>query len=211
MIPSSPHRAKAMVVLAVAITVLGGLLGCTSGEEFPATEPSTTTLTTTPTGVRWQPFQGMDLPITDQGPAHVEGPVATGFGRSPAGAALAAIHAVVRMSVATDIQYPQVGHRMLAPGPGRDAWGTARAQRSITTPITSNAPKILGYKVTGYTPDTAHVEIYSVHADNSVTRNTARVIWQRQDWLLHLPETPTTNPVTTVTIPPADMVALVRR
>ncbi|WP_084501247.1 hypothetical protein [Nocardia xishanensis] len=198
------------VITALAFTgpiAAAGLLACTSDDTASWTPtPSSAATVTPPTGLAWRPFQGIELPVADQGPRRTEGPVTGGFVRSPAGAALAAIHAAVRMSIAPDSQWAAVGQQMLAPGPGRDAWATARAQISITTPITAGAPKILGYQVTRYTLDATDVEIYSRHPDNSLTRNTTHVVWQREDWRLRLPDNPTANPVTTVPIAPADMV-----
>ncbi|TLG01719.1 hypothetical protein FEK35_23760 [Nocardia cyriacigeorgica] len=160
-----------------------------------------------PTGLRWASYQGVELPFADQGPARMDGPVVGGFEHSPAGAALAAIHATVRISVAPDSDWAVIGHQMLAPGPGRDAWALARAQISITTPITDGAPKILGYTLAHYSPDTAAIDIYSLHPDNSLTRNHTQLTWQASDWRLHLPDTPTANPVSEATAPPADLIA----
>ncbi|MBF6100565.1 hypothetical protein IU510_21130 [Nocardia cyriacigeorgica] len=177
------------------------LLAC--GTETPAGGGEQTGIVTdihaAPTGLRWQRFQGVDLPVTDQGPHHSDGPVVTGFDRSPAGAAIAAAHASVRVSIATDGQWPQIGARMLAPGAGRDAWAVARAQISITAPITSGAPRLLGYVITRYTPETSEVDLYSRHPDNSVTRHHTTVLWQYDDWRLVLPAlTSTSVPVVAV-------------
>ncbi|MET8778998.1 hypothetical protein ABZV58_28680 [Nocardia sp. NPDC004654] len=207
------HRIGVTAVLAFTGPIAAaGLLACTSDDTTSSTPtPSSAAIATPPTGVVWRPFQGIELPVADQGPHRTEGPVAGGFDRSPAGAALAAIHATVRLSVATDSQWAAVGQQMLAAGRGRDAWATARAQISITTPIAEGAPKILGYQVTRYTLDATDVAVYSLHPDNSVTRNTTQVLWQREDWRLRLPDDPTTSPVTAVPVAPADMVTFTPR
>ncbi|WP_051194500.1 hypothetical protein [Nocardia jiangxiensis] len=152
-------------------------------------------------------FQGITLPIADQGPHHDDGTVAAGFEHSPAGAALAAIQASVRMSVATDIQFPAVGQRMLAPGPGRDAWAVARAQVSITAPA-DTPPLLLGYCVRSYTPARAEIAIYARQPDNSLTCNSETVLWQSRDWKLLLPDQLRTQAITSVPTTPADMVVL---
>ncbi|MGY1960860.1 hypothetical protein [Nocardia gipuzkoensis] len=206
------HRTTSAAALAVAVLLsAAGLLACGSANHSEIGETTSNALAAAPTGVRWQPFQGVDLPVGKEGPRHIEQPAATGFDRSPAGAALAAIHATVRMSIATDSQWPIVGQRMLAPSPGRDAWATARAQISITTPISDRPPKILGYVITRYTLDATDVEVYSIHPDNSLTRNRTSVVWHGDDWRLQLPDNPTTAPVTAVTVPPPDLVALTPR
>ncbi|MGQ4618981.1 hypothetical protein [Nocardia sp. R7R-8] len=206
------HLALRAGVAAAGPILATGLLACGSDEtRDPPPDTGSTATTAAPTGVRWQPFQGVDLPVADEGPHRVDGPVATGFDRAPAGAALAAIQATVRMSIATDGQWPAVGQRMLAPGPGRDAWATARAQISITAPITAGSPKVLGYVITRYSLDATDVDIYSTHPDNSVACNHTTVVWHGDDWRLHLPDTPTTAPVTAVAAAPPDLVALTPR
>ncbi|MGY1898408.1 hypothetical protein [Nocardia gipuzkoensis] len=206
------HRTTSAAALAVAVLLTAaGLLACGSANHSEIGETTSDALAAAPTGLRWQPFQGVDLPVGKEGPRHIDQPAATGFDRSPAGAALAAIHATVRMSIATDSQWPIVGQRMLAPGSGRDAWATARAQISITTPITDRPPKVLGYVITRYTLDATDVEVYSIHPDNSLTRNHTSVVWHGDDWRLQLPDNPTTAPVTAVTVPPPDLVALTPR
>ncbi|WP_433194567.1 hypothetical protein ACQP1G_38340 [Nocardia sp. CA-107356] len=190
---------------------VAGLLACSGQDSNGSAQPSATVTVTAPTGLRWQSFQGVDLPVADQGPERIDGPVASGFDRSPAGAALAAIHSTVRMSIATDSQWPTVGQRMLAEGPGRDSWATARAQVSITAPIASGAPKVAGYVIAQYTLADAAVDIYTIHPDNSITRNNAHVLWQGGDWRLHLPEDATSPPVTTAAVLPTDIVAFTPR
>ncbi|WP_157129507.1 hypothetical protein [Nocardia amamiensis] len=210
--PSHAHRIA--VVAALAFTgpiAAAGLLACGTEKTSESHGMPSTATTAAPTGLRWQPFQGVELPVAEQGPHHIDGPAATGYDRSPAGAALAAIHSTVRMSIATDSQWPMVGQHMLAPGPGRDAWATARAQISITAPITNDAPKVLGYVILRYTLDATDVDIYTIHPDNSVTRNHTHILWHSDDWRLQLPDSPTAASVTAVDVPPADMVALTPR
>lgn len=210
--PSRTRRIAVLTALALTGPIAAGVVACGSDDtRDPAPDHSVTATTIAPTGVRWQPFQGVDLPVAHEGPRHIDEPVATGFDRAPAGAALAAIQATVRMSIATDNQWPAVGQRMLAPGSGRDAWATARAQISITAPITKDPPKVLGYVITRYTLDATDVDIYSIHPDNSVTRNHTTVVWHGDDWRLQLPDNPTTAPVTDVALPPPDVVTLTPR
>ncbi|WP_288049541.1 hypothetical protein [Nocardia sp.] len=119
----------------------------------------------------------------------------------------------MRTSIATDGQWPQIGARMLAPGPARDVWAVARAQISITAPIVDGAPKILGYVLSRYTLDASEVDIYSLHPDNSLTLNHTTVLWQHDDWRLALPDTvsATAPPVAAVAVTPPDLVVLTQR
>lgn len=210
--PSHAHRFSVVALLMFTGPIAAaGLLACGTENTSESNGMPSTATTAAPTGLRWQPFQGADLPVAEQGPHHIEGPVASGFDRSPAGAALAAIHSTVRMSIATDTQWAVVGARMLAPGPARDYWATVRIRISITAPITAGAPKVLGYLIPRYTLDASDVDIYTVNPDNSVTRNSTHVLWQGEDWRLQLPDNATTTPVTAIAVPPADMVALAPR
>ena len=178
-----------------------------AGEDLRT--PATTDITQLiPRELSWRAYRGIDLPVAVQGPRVVDGAIASDFDRSPVGAALAAIHATVRVSVAADGQWASVGQRMIAPGRGRDTWATARAQISITTPATDMVPRILGYLVTAYADTEAQVQTYSTYPDRSITRNTATVIWATDGWRLRLPDTVTESPVTAVDSVPNDMVAL---
>lgn len=200
------HGAVAVMMLAALLTVA---TGC-AGTDTDRTTTTTTAVPLVPSGVSWRSWQGIELPVAVQGPRLIDGAVASDFDRSPAGAALAAIHATVRMSLAPDGQWPHVGQRMLAPGPGRDKWATARAQVSISGPASDSVPSILGYTLTAYTHTAARVEIYSAYADDSVTRNTATVVWAVDGWRLLLPDLVTESPVTAVDSAPADMIPLIR-
>ncbi|MEV6362167.1 hypothetical protein [Nocardia asteroides] len=195
----------------VAVLVLvASAAACTSdGDTDEGRTPgSASAAPMKPSGLSWRTWQGIDLPVAEQGPRQVDGAVASGFDRSPAGAALAAIHTTVRMSVAPDGQWAAVGQRMIAPGPGRDRWATARAQVSITNPATDTAPRILGYSVLAHTDIEARTETYSTYPDRSITRNTSTVVWANGEWRLHLPDTTTESPVTVVDSVPNDFVAL---
>ncbi|WP_280459503.1 hypothetical protein [Nocardia carnea] len=198
--------------IAAFAAIATALLGACGTEDHHTTNPAISTVPETkPIALRWGTFQGVRLPIAQQGPTHLDGAVVGGFERSPVGAALAAIHATVRMSIATDAQWIAVVKNLVAPGPGRDAWTTARAQLSIITPVAEDPPAILGYSITHYTPDTAEVDIYTLNPDNSLNSNTCRVRWQASDWRLELPDNPATTPVRVLTFPPSDMVALAPR
>ncbi|MGY1943951.1 hypothetical protein [Nocardia asiatica] len=209
-----PRWAATAVLASTGLLAAAALLACGTDATEPTRAPAAASDTLTPpTGLRWQPFQGVDLPVTDQGPHRIDGAVAAGFDHSPAGAAVAATQATVRASIATDTQWPQVGAHMLAPGAGRDGWAVARAQISITAPVAEGAPRLLGYIVTRYSPEAADVEIYSLHPDNSVTRNRAAVLWQYEDWRLDLPAPAVAAPpaVTVTTEPPPDLVVFLPR
>ncbi|WP_169816133.1 hypothetical protein [Nocardia miyunensis] len=194
-----------IVLLTMAMITMTA--GCGHGHR-PGSAPVGTDVHAAPTHLRWSQFQGMSVPIADQGPARDNGSVATGYTRTPAGAALGAIQITIRMSLADDTHYPQIG-QLLTAGPGRDAWAIARAQISIPGPIAAGAaPRLLGYRVSTWNPDRVVVAIYTRQTDRSLTANTATVVWTAGDWKLALPDPPDSAPVTAVATTPPDMVAL---
>jgi len=195
------------LVLLATLAAIAMTAGCGGGHR-PGSAPDGIDMHAEPTHLRWSQFQGMAVPAGDQGPASLNGPVATGYARSPAGAALAAIGTTIRMSLADDTHYPQIG-QLLAAGPGRDAWAIARAQISIPGPIAAGtAPQLLGYCITSWTPDRVVVAIYTRQSDHSLTANTATVLWSAGDWKLALPAPPGGGLVTAIAATPPDMVAL---
>ena len=205
--PSTLISTLALSAGLIGSTIL--LTGCSNHSSVPAqgiTPPAN--INYRPAGLKATVFQGISLPVAEQGPRVYSGAVASGFDQSPVGAALAAINATVRISVAPDSEWALIGQRMLAPGPGRDAWAIARSQISITDPITANVPKIAGYRVVTYDPDRADVAIFTIQSDQSITQNTATVLWQDGDWKLLLPGRPQTSPVHTVTVLPSGLIPL---
>ncbi|MFE2997391.1 hypothetical protein ACFXG4_20545 [Nocardia sp. NPDC059246] len=161
-----------------------------------------------PTGLKSVAFQGILLPSANEGPHSQTGAAVGGFDQSPIGAALAAIQATVRISIATDMQWPIVVQQMVAPGPARDEWAVARAQLSITAAISGEAPRIIAYRVAKFANDASDIEIYTRQPDESVTCNTATVIWQAADWRLRLPDQPHPAPVSEVLVVPVEAVRI---
>lgn len=201
------NRLKSATVAAAACVVL--LAGC--GEDpTTTTEAAGPDLGRAPASVSWQTYQGMKLPVgAEDGPKDTSSAAAHGYSQTPQGAALAAINAQVRMSVATDTDWSKVAAVVLATGPGKDHWVLNRAQVSVVGGVDETAPKISGYKVNSYSPDKAEVAVYSTFPDNSVSEAKATVIWFAHDWRLQLPD-PAAKVVTISEVPavPADAVRL---
>ncbi|MEU6559260.1 hypothetical protein [Nocardia nova] len=206
-----PHPRHTSLTALIGLVGISVLTGCTT-PEHPA-GPSRAAappvdIHAAPTDLKTTVFRGITLPVAAQGPRQITGAVATGFARTPAGAALAAIHATVRMSLASDDQWDAVGQRMLAAGPQRQAWAIARAQKQLTTVEGARPPVIVGYRIARYSPGRADTEIYSRQPDASLTCNAATVIWEADDWKLLLPNDSHAAPVTAPTVLPADMISL---
>ncbi|NED59334.1 hypothetical protein G3I15_00180, partial [Streptomyces sp. SID10244] len=139
------------------------------------------------------------------------GSAPTGFDHTGAGAALAAISATIRMSIANDQVWPTVVGTLVAPSATRDKWSIDRVRISITGPVaTDRAPKVEGYTIDAYTPQAATVGIITRQPDQSLTRTTSTVRWSvAGDWLLELPPTDsTTSRVQAIDTAPSDMIDL---
>ncbi|MEV6276439.1 hypothetical protein [Nocardia sp. NPDC051832] len=188
----------------IGLVVLALVAGCGSDQD------AAPDIDAGPTGVRWQGYHGVALPHTDQGPKSTAGGAATGFAQAPAGAAVAAITHTVRMSVAPDNQWAKVIAEEVVPGPARDEWSVNRVQLSITGPAAPEyAPRLLGYKITGYTPQKAATDIYTEYSDGSRAVNHTTVEWFLDDWRLRLPDPgSTTRPIDAITELPDDIVKL---
>ncbi|MFC9895933.1 hypothetical protein ACFVMC_19775 [Nocardia sp. NPDC127579] len=181
--------------------VLGLAFGCGS---------DTSTVDAGPTGVRWTDYHGVALPQTDQGPTSTDDGAATGFASNPPGAAVAAITHTVRLSVAPDNQWAKIIAKEVVPGPARDEWSVNRTQLSITGPAAPEyAPRLLGYKITGYTSQKTAVDIYTEYSDGSKAVNHTAVEWFLDDWRLRLPDPGSTaRPIDAITELPSDIVEL---
>ncbi|MEV2219790.1 hypothetical protein AB0E01_07920 [Nocardia vinacea] len=190
---------------AFGAALLLAAVGCSGGDG-----ESGPNLTAAPTHVRWQPFQGVALPSTDQGPKQISDGAATGFEHSPIGAALAAIVHTVRLSVAADSQWADIVRQEVVPNEARDEWAVSRVQLSITGPAAPEfAPRVLGYKITGYTDAASAVDVYTEYSDNSKAVNHTTVEWFGNDWRLRLPDPDSTaRPIEAVDELPTDIVKL---
>lgn len=194
---SITHAFGAALLLAAA--------GCGGGGDDG--EPN---LAAAPSNVRWQAYQGVALPHSDQGPKKEADGAATGFEQSPPGAAVAALTHTVRLSIAPDNQWSKVVNQELVPGAARDEWAVNRVQLSITGPATAEyAPRLLGYKITGYTDQQSTVDVYTEYSDSSRAVNHTTVQWFNDDWRLLLPDpNSTVRPIDSVDVIPTDIVAL---
>lgn len=202
-------RTATVVTLGTVITL--GVTACGLSDTPPTVVTSAPPdLKQVPADIRWEAWQGVNLPYARQdGPTKMS-EAALGYSHTPQGAALAAIHHTVRISIAPDSAWAKIAAQSLMPGPGKDAWVIARAQISVTQPPSpAVAPRVTAYKITSYTPDRTDLLVYSTYSDNSITSNKSTVIWSSNDWRLQLPD-PALKAVVVESIPaiPADAVQL---
>ncbi|MEA3530744.1 hypothetical protein [Nocardia implantans] len=187
----------------VGAALLFAAVGC--GGDADSVGPD---LSAAPTDVRWQPFQGVPLPHTGQGPRSTADGAATGFEHSPRGAAIAALTHSVRLAVAADTQWAKVAAAEVVPGPAKDEWAINRVQLSITGPAGAEfAPRLLGYKITGYTESRSTVDVYTEYSDRSKAVHHTAVEWFGEDWRLRLPDPDSTDrPIDSIDALPTDIV-----
>ncbi|MFI9511367.1 hypothetical protein [Nocardia sp. NPDC052566] len=199
------RRYRARGSAAVGVALLMAAVGCGGGDDRDRSD-----LSAAPTGVRWQAYQGVSLPHADQGPKQTVDGAATGFERSPVGAALAAIIHQVRLSVAVDGQWGKVAAQEVVPDRAKDEWAVSRLQLSITGPVAPEyAPRLLGYKITAYTDDRSAVDVYTEYSDKSRAVNHTTVEWFGKDWRLRLPDPESTaRHVEAIDVLPTDIVTL---
>ncbi|MCP2287872.1 hypothetical protein [Nocardia amikacinitolerans] len=203
--PSGAGRRGRSAAGVFGVVLLAAAVGCGGADE-----PAGPDLAARPSGLRWQAYQGVALPHTDQGPESLADGAATGFEQSPPGAAVAAITHTVRLSVAADEQWPKVIAAEVVPGPARDEWAVSRVQLSITGPAEPEyAPRLLGYKITDYTEQRTAVDVYTEYSDGSKAVNHTVVEWFAEDWRLRLPDPDSTaRPVEAIDVLPTDIVTL---
>ncbi|KXO95787.1 hypothetical protein AXK56_16375 [Tsukamurella pulmonis] len=202
-----PALAAAAGVLCVAA------IGTAVHLNQASTGPAALDLAAPPTNVRWVTFQGMQIPEANEGPHNASAVAPTGYDRSPAGAALAAINATVRMSVADRDQWPDVSRLNLAPGPGRERFAVNRVQVSMDRPVApGDAERVIGYRVRAFNEAGANVDIFTEAPDTSKLVTFTQVAWtHNQDWgLVVASAADHDNRKVAITTTPADAVLLPR-
>ena len=190
-----------------ALMVAALLGGCATDDQAPGDQQSSA-----PNQLRWIDFNGMAIPQAQQGPHNPDPVHPTGFDRSPAGAALAAVNATVRLSVANDEQWAQIVRLNTAPTAGRDWFIQNRIQVSVTRTVNAGeAERVIGYRVRAFNEFGANVDIYTEAPDSSKLVTYTQVQWLpgNEDWGLVLPAAtdPTSpNRKSTLTQLPADAI-----
>lgn len=146
-------------------------------------------LTAAPTGLQWQQgWGGAALPISaSDGPTRIHDGIATGFARTPRGAALAALDALSRALSAPDGTWQRVMQARYYGDTGQLQDRFARARANTTNPgryVT--VPD--GVRVQpGYRDDFAVVEI-ATRTDGGYAIATWPVAWIDNDWRVRIPE-----------------------
>lgn len=205
-------RSRGLVAAAAVLALLMGLSlvalllhrnGDGSGQAAPAETPAASSptaasstpppilppLTAVPTGVTWELFQGVALPVSrTDGPTAVTGTVHAGFSRTPTGALLAAAQIAAR-SIA-DPSLPglrEIGQRQLVPGPGQTAYlNLVNSFKDNDAPAAGYA-QYAGFRYVTYSPDVAVVSLATRGKTGRLQVGTDTLRWVDSDWKLELP------------------------
>jgi hypothetical protein len=166
----------------------------TDAGDSPAQSPSATlpaadqtVPTSAPKDVSWQLFHTLAVPTSPTaGPTRVQGQVASGFAHTPTGALIAAAQAQGRKAAALDPGWRDVVTRMIAPGPGRDAWIKNREKITVSAePAPGSFAQIAGFQFVSYTPSDAVIQMVGDSAGLLNVVN-LHVTWLEGDWKLVL-------------------------
>lgn len=200
------RRASALLTVLLAALLVSACGGGGSDTAEPTQAPPDPARP--PASVRWESWQGIKLPVgAKDGPAKTTTGAATGYSRTPQGAALAAIQHSVRIATAPDSSWATISRAVLADGPGKNEFVLNRALVKVLRVDAATAPRIAGYKVTAWSDTRAEVTVYTTYPDDSVLASQTAVTWVYKDWQLVVP---TEAAKTNFAIPhvPADAVAL---
>jgi hypothetical protein len=152
----------------------------------PSAPVPTAVPTTAPVGTTWTIYETVALPtLPGAGPAHVDGPIATGYAHTPLGALVAAVNESYRYLLAPDDRWQQAADAMLAPGPGKDAW----VQRRSTFPYGPQGAttggggftQLAGFQFISYTPTDAVIQIVTRTGSGALQVGANHVTWD-SDW-----------------------------
>ena len=137
--------------------------------------------------VDWQLLAGVPLPYSQTaGPLEVDGPVHSGYARSPTGALIAAVQLGTRYLLTPGQGWREVLDRQVLPGLGRDVFARNRADVDVDDPPgTYGQPA--GFRFVAYTPDVASIQLVSrFPSTGNLQVVTVTVHWAGGDWRLRL-------------------------
>jgi hypothetical protein len=156
----------------------------------PATPLPTAVPTTAPAGTAWTIYETVALPtLPGAGPAHVDGPIATGYAHTPLGALLAVANESYRYALADDTTWRTATDAMCAPGPGRDAWVQNRAAHPYGAGGATGGKslaQIAGFQFVSYTASDSVVQLVTRDSSGNLQVGVNHATWDGNDWRLVL-------------------------
>jgi hypothetical protein len=183
-----------VVAVCVLIVVIGRhgspgrspAAGRPAAPAAPAAPLPTAVPTTAPAGTAWTIYETVALPtLPGAGPAHVDGPIATGYAHSPLGALLAVANESYRYALAADGTWRQAADAMLAPGAGYDAWLRVRSGHPYGPGGATGGQslaQIAGFQFVSYTPADAVIQVVTRDSSGNLQVGAAHVTWDGRDW-----------------------------
>jgi hypothetical protein len=199
--------------LAAGLLLIGALVGITFAllvrdpqlrAAAPPEPPATgTRVTTPPPDVTWVPVAGVDVPVSRlHGPRNVTPETASGFSQSEEGAALAAVHILVRTSAAAgpNIYRPTLTRQVVGANVAAmkllldEQYQQLRPEHPVVDgePVTGDA-EVRGYRVARYGPnqDTAAIDIVltspNLRASGQRLKFAVQLLWDHEDWRVVAP------------------------
>jgi hypothetical protein len=152
-----------------------------------AAVPDAAVPTTAPADVTWELFRGVALPTSPtHGPTRIDGPVHSGYARTPTGALLADAQITMRRVISEGDSWRQVTESQVVPGPGRDAYVNLRSRVSDEIP-TEGLTQFVGFRFVTYTPDLAVVSLATRGSSGAIQVATDTLRWVDGDWRLEVP------------------------
>ena len=142
---------------------------------------------TTPAGLTWSLWHGEWEPYSrTAGPSHVDGPVASGYARTPLGALIAAQQIATRHLISPNGGWRAVTLAQVLPSTGRDRFLAARAAVSDDPPVEGLAQPV-AFRYVSWTRDQAVLQaVVRVPGQDGFQVTTSTVFWVDGDWRLQL-------------------------
>jgi len=153
---------------------------------------------TTPAALTWSLWHGAWLPYSrTAGPSHVDGPVASGYARTPLGALIAAQQIAARHLISPNGGWRTVTLAQVLPGTGRDRFLTARAAVSDDPPAEGLA-QLVAFRYVSWTRDQAVLQaVVRVPGRDGFQVTTSTLFWVDGDWRLQLQPDGGESPIAT--------------
>ncbi len=188
-----------VVVAAVAILIYALLREPPETTAAP-NPPAPSTQPAIPADLTWEPIAGVELPVSrTHGPRITGDGLAKGFSDSELGAALAAVHILVRTgsNVGPDIYEPTITQQVTGSNAAAMKVLTDQQYQQLRVaagvedggPLPGGNAEVLGYRIAAFTDDTATVAVIMTAPDIAGQVLTFDVTLQRaaEDWQVVAP------------------------
>ncbi|WP_185741581.1 hypothetical protein [Corynebacterium bovis] len=168
----------------IVVAAVASISGCGSDDGAAGVGVD---LVSGPSGVHWGAVGPVRVPVADQGPVATSGATAaSSFQRSPQGVGLAAMNIPVRVSFASDSEWPEVMSRSVVANAARDELVTSRVGYAVTGFDRELAPVLEGYRIERYSDDVSDVDVFTSYSDRSKAVTSYHLVWDSGDWKMDL-------------------------